>query len=117
MRMWNVDPALLCRAHLLGEHRELHALVGSILKGISIEGYIKSPTSGECLVEVHNIISRHEALHAEMHKRWETPYSPLKEFVPWETPGVINAELNRVRLRLNCPHCRERYATGNSFTT
>ncbi|HEX6642404.1 MAG TPA: pyrimidine dimer DNA glycosylase/endonuclease V, partial [Thermoanaerobaculia bacterium] len=26
MRIWDVDPAELCRAHLLGEHRELHAI-------------------------------------------------------------------------------------------
>jgi len=26
MRVWDVDPALLCRPHLLGEHRELHAI-------------------------------------------------------------------------------------------
>ena len=26
MRVWDVSPKELCRAHLLGEHRELHAI-------------------------------------------------------------------------------------------
>ena len=26
MRIWDVPPSLLCRQHLLGEHRELHGL-------------------------------------------------------------------------------------------
>jgi Pyrimidine dimer DNA glycosylase len=30
MRMWLVDPRLMCSQHLLGEHVELHMLVGSL---------------------------------------------------------------------------------------
>ncbi len=26
MRIWDIEPVRLCRAHLLGEHRELHGL-------------------------------------------------------------------------------------------
>lgn len=26
MRIWDIHPSLLCRKHLLGEHRELHAI-------------------------------------------------------------------------------------------
>ncbi len=26
MRIWDIPPKLLCRNHLLGEHRELHAI-------------------------------------------------------------------------------------------
>lgn len=29
-RMWCVNPHSLCREHLLGEHNELHKLVGGI---------------------------------------------------------------------------------------
>ena len=42
MRMWMVDPSLLCRKHLLGEHLECHMFVGTINKNISIKGYIKN---------------------------------------------------------------------------
>ena len=38
MRMWLVNPALLCRQHLLGEHVEMHMFAGHIL-----EGYVLYP--------------------------------------------------------------------------
>ena len=56
-----VDPKILCRRHLLGEHVELHMFVGSINKKISLDGYAKNS-----LVEVHNIKSRHSQLVKEM---------------------------------------------------
>ena len=36
MRMWMIDPKLLCRKHLLGEHLEIHMFVGTINKGINV---------------------------------------------------------------------------------
>ena len=36
MRMWNVDPKLMCNKHLLGEHVEMHMFFGTIQKGISM---------------------------------------------------------------------------------
>ena len=33
--MWMVDPRFMCRAHILGEHRECHALIGTILQSIN----------------------------------------------------------------------------------
>ena len=32
MRMWMIDPTMLCTKHLLGEHVELHMFVGTINK-------------------------------------------------------------------------------------
>lgn len=59
-----VDPAVLCRKHLLGEHVECHMFVGAILKGISLAGY-----KAKGLIEIHNLKLRHEALSREMLKR------------------------------------------------
>ncbi len=42
MRMWNVLPEYLCRKHLLGEHVEMHMFVGTIKRGVSLNGYIKN---------------------------------------------------------------------------
>lgn len=54
MRMWNVDPNLLCRKHLLGEHREMHMLANAICKKRSIAGYLAKglvePESIECSI-------------------------------------------------------------------
>lgn len=33
MRMWLVPPSHMCRKHLLGEHVELHMLLGTLKKG------------------------------------------------------------------------------------
>lgn len=72
MRMWQVNPKWMCHQHLLGEHRELHALAGTLLKGTSIQGYIDNN-----LVEVQNIIKRHEALVKEMTVRGYKHKSPM----------------------------------------
>jgi len=33
MRMWMVDPRLLCNQHLIGEHGEIHKFLPSFRKG------------------------------------------------------------------------------------
>lgn len=35
MRIWDLSPKRLCRNHLLGEHRELHAIWAGGKKGYS----------------------------------------------------------------------------------
>ena len=39
MRMWMVPPSKMCRQHLLGEHVEIHMLVGTMRKGKSMQGF------------------------------------------------------------------------------
>ena len=50
MRIWKINPKLMCRKHLLGEHVESHMFVGSINKRRSIQGHIEK---GQ--VEIHNL--------------------------------------------------------------
>ena len=38
--MWMVEPKKMCRKHLMGEHVEIHMLIGSMRKGKSIKGFI-----------------------------------------------------------------------------
>lgn len=102
MRMWNVSPSLLCRKHLLGEHVETHMFVGTILKGNSLQGYIKKE-----LVEVHNIKSRHEELSNEMKTRGYEHNSPLPEFNSW-IEGNINITTSINELKHRCPECKKR---------
>ena len=63
-RMWMISPSKMCRQHLLGEHKELHQLIGSLNKGKSVKGHINK---GQ--VEIHNIKSRHKELVKEMKLR------------------------------------------------
>lgn len=72
MRMWMVDPKLMCRKHLLGEHVELHMIVGAINKGKSLEGFLV-----DNMLEPRSIIRRHEELAEEMARRGYNHKSPL----------------------------------------
>ena len=108
MRMWNVNPVLLCRKHLLGEHVETHMFLGTLREGKKLDGYISKG-----LVEVHNIIKRHDELAAEMQRRGYNHNSPTQECELWEC-GCVNSEQNIVELHRRCPDCRERIECQNT---
>ena len=99
-RMWCVNPRKLCRQHLLGEHKELHQLVGSILKKKSIKGHIEK---GQ--VEVHNIIKRHKQLVKEMLRRGYSHKSPVKKFKSFKA-GKVNIRENEKELARRCKECK-----------
>lgn len=75
MRIWDLDPKILCRKHLLGEHRELHALWSIISKGK--KGYSKHPETLRWNGKLHALYLRHEELVKEMIKRGYKHNSPL----------------------------------------
>ena len=75
MRIWDVDPAVLCRAHLLGEHRELHGLWNILTQGKS--GYARHPETRRWVGKLAALYRRHEALVAEMTRRGYRHRSPL----------------------------------------
>ncbi len=89
MRMWMVDPRRMCRKHLLGEHVEIHMLVGSINKGISLKGYLD-----EKIIEPRSMLKRHNELAAEMLLRGYKHYSPLRK--PLRRPNPAYAYKIRV---------------------
>ena len=105
MRMWMVDPVLLCRQHLLGEHKELHMLVGVLRKGYSIAGYVENR-----LVEPRAIRPRHEEIVAEMERRGYNHQSPLPDDFPTPPGAVMSEKESFVELLRRCPDCRERNA-------
>ena len=75
MRIWDLPPERLCRAHLLGEHRELHA-VWSVLTGDK-SGYRKHPETLRWEGHLAALYARHTALVDEMRSRGYTHSSPL----------------------------------------
>lgn len=101
-RMWLVNPKKLCRQHLLGEHKELHQLVGSLRKGKSIQGHIEK---GQ--VEVHSVEKRHKELVAEMLSRGYKHQSPLKKFKSFKA-GKVNILENERELERRCRDCKFR---------
>jgi Pyrimidine dimer DNA glycosylase len=94
-----VDPKLLCRQHLLGEHVETHMFVGTLNKGISVEGYLSRG-----LLEIHHLRDRHDELVAEMLRRGYEHHSELPAFAVVEA-GHIDVEANLEELASRCPDC------------
>jgi hypothetical protein len=97
-----VPPELLCRQHLLGEHRELHALVGIILRGTSLTGYVNNK-----LIETAAINDRHAAVAAEMTNRGYNHNSPL-HLEPVADIGTVDIDGNLAELKKRCAGCKER---------
>ncbi len=109
MRMWNVDPRLMCRKHLLGEHVEMHMFAGTLAKGVSIKGYLDGG-----LVEVDRIRIRHDELAAEMERRGYKHSSPLRDDCPSFCAGRVNADENLAELARRCPQCAAAIRAGDS---
>ncbi|MCE5195349.1 MAG: pyrimidine dimer DNA glycosylase/endonuclease V [Nitrospiraceae bacterium] len=67
MRIWDIQPQRLCREHLLGEHRELHALWTVITK--NKKGYSRHPETLRWKGRLKALFKRHDLLVKEMYKR------------------------------------------------
>jgi hypothetical protein len=77
MRIWDIHPRRLCRNHLLGEHRELHA-IWNILT-LNKRGYSCHPEVLRWKGKLKALFLRHEALVREMTKRRYRHNSPLDQ--------------------------------------
>ena len=75
MRIWDVPPSILCRQHLLGEHRELHALWAILTE--DRRGYAHHPETKRWRGKLAALYSRHELLVVEMLRRGYQHGSPL----------------------------------------
>ena len=84
--------------------------IGCLREGRSIKGYIDNG-----LVEVHNILRRHDELAEEMKRRgYKHNHTPkLYDCQLWEC-GCVNSEQNIAELYRRCPDCRERIECQNS---
>lgn len=99
--MWMVEPKKMCRKHLLGEHVELHMLVGTINKGRSIAGFINKG-----LAEPYKIKQRHEQLAKEMAYRGYKHKSELPDFEYKGKEGKVDIEDSEKELITRCGDCR-----------
>ena len=75
MRIWDLSPKKLCRNHLLGEHRELHAIWSVITN--DKKGYARHPETSRWRGKLKALFYRHEALTREMAARGYRHVSPL----------------------------------------
>lgn len=75
MRIWDIPPKRLCRSHLLGEHRELHAVWSVLVNGK--KGYARHPETLRWRGKLKALFNRHDALVREMAVRGYRHQSPL----------------------------------------
>lgn len=75
MRVWDIHTKDLCRVHLLGEHRELHAIWTILTTGK--KGYINHPETKRWVGKLAALYKRHEEEVEEMTRRGYKHGSPL----------------------------------------
>jgi hypothetical protein len=77
MRIWDIPPEKLCRNHLFGEHRELHAIWSILTNGK--KGYAHHPETVRWMGKQKALYLRHEELVKEMVQRRYCHHSPLEK--------------------------------------
>jgi hypothetical protein len=75
MRVWDIEPSKLCNNHLLGEHREIHAIWTILTEGK--RGYSRHPETLRWVGKLKALYKRHEEVVSEMTKRGFSHMSPL----------------------------------------
>jgi hypothetical protein len=93
VRIWDVDPALLCDRHLLGEHRELHAIWSILTTGK--RGYRDHPETVRWRGRLAALYARHEAQVTEMGGRGFRHGSPLDRRLATGDADQMTAALMR----------------------
>jgi superfamily II DNA or RNA helicase len=103
MRMWLVNPKLMCRKHLLGEHVECHMFLGSIKHNHKLSNYLKNG-----LLDATKLKERHDELAKEILNRGYKHNSPLPDITEEEKikyKGSIDIDANMNELARRCPIC------------
>jgi hypothetical protein len=107
MRMWMIDPRLMCRKHLLGEHSELHKHRPSFVKHYRIDGRMNPVVQ----IEPSSMGDRHTVLVSEMLRRGyrhDSPYTmPDISYLP-EDYRKARVDMNESVRSLSdrCDECR-----------
>jgi hypothetical protein len=76
MRIWDIAPEQLCRNHLLGEHRELHAIWSILIH--KKKGYAHHPETLRWKGKQKALYLRHEQVVKEMLQRSYRHLSPFE---------------------------------------
>lgn len=108
MRMWMLNPKLLCATHLLGEHYEIHLHRHNFVKHHKIDGRI-SPI---VLIEPASMKTRHDKLASEMLRRGYDHKSPyelpdLSYLTDAQRNAKADIEYNLLDLSSRCLQCKE----------
>lgn len=104
MRMWFINPKLLCKSHLLGEHGEIHKHRHNFEKQHNMTGRIGQ-------IDASKMEERHDELVTEMLRRGYNHKSPFTQpdtsylkIDDWK----IDLEFNIKDLKERCQECKRR---------
>lgn len=104
MRMWQVDPSLMCDLHITREHRDLHLTAKLIAEEKMREVEVSAMRNK---ISTRHLPSRHEALAAELISRNIGHSCPLPD-ITMPRLGEIDKSKSCQELMERCPHCRQR---------
>ena len=108
MRMWMIDPKLLCNKHLLGEHGEIHKFKKSFEKRYSVKGRL-SPV---IQIEPQNMKSRHDELAKELKNRkmnHKSDYEqPNVDYIEGINNIVVDRNISLRDLSERCQECKDK---------
>ena len=109
MRMWMVDPKILCRKHLLGEHGEIHKHRHNFVKKHNISGRLNPVVQ----IEPSNMKIRHDSLAKEMLRRGYNHKSEYEQpdisYLPeWQQNAKVDLSISMDDLFSRCPECKKR---------
>lgn len=102
-----VNPKMLCRKHLLGEHGEMHKHLPSFRKGHKVDGRFNPVVQ----IQFQGYEERHMELAIEMISRGYNHLSPIvdipdfKNTYPQYWDKKVNIEANIKELIGKCPDC------------
>jgi len=107
MRIWDINPKHLCRNHLLGEHRELHAIWSIITN--NKKGYSQHPETKRWKGKLKALYFRHEDLVKEMERRSYNHKTPLNKIIAMskekQDEFLQSAKEQKNLLAKRCPYC------------
>jgi len=82
MRMWMVDPKIMCTQHLLGEHKEIHMFISVIRRGGNVTGFIENNE-----LDVGQLCCRHEELVQEFKRR---RFNHNSDLAVWDITWIVD---------------------------
>lgn len=110
MRMWMIDPRLLCNKHLIGEHGEIHKHLHNFIKKHKIDGRIYPIVQ----IEPSSMEKRHNELEKEMEIRFNKKYnSPYKQpdisYLPIkQQKAIVDIKQSIQDLYNRCENCKQK---------
>jgi len=101
-----INPKLLCRKHLLGEHGEIHKHRHNFVKRHSISNRVFPVVQ----IEPESMESRHDELANEMIRRGYNHQSPFEQpdisYLPkHEREAKVEIQKSFEDLKTRCPEC------------